>query len=95
MVERIAEARARRMPSVSEQAKNLAGAVGRSAKRIIKGEPIKVPDKVQLDRWAKCKACDQLKGHRCLLCGCHMEAKTWWASEECKKGHWHEYKETN
>jgi hypothetical protein len=45
---------------------------------------------VQAERKAICEACPNLDraGDRCLLCGCHLNAKRAMASERCPEGKW-------
>jgi hypothetical protein len=44
---------------------------------------------VIVERVKICSGCDKLgqKGE-CLVCGCPVEAKATWRSEECPLGHW-------
>jgi len=69
--------------------KNLASAVGRSVKKIAKGEPVKVVQKVADYRWSKCSPCEHLVNkNSCKICGCGLANKIWWASEKCPIDKW-------
>jgi len=74
--------------SLTDKAKNLAKAVGRSAKKIAKGEKVKVVQKVADYRWSKCSSCENLVNNKCKLCGCGMTNKIWWSSEKCPIDKW-------
>lgn len=78
----------------TKKIKNLAGAAGRTIKRVFKGERIKVEQEVADERWSICTSCEHLKQGEdktkgsCRLCGCNMQNKVWWASEWCPEQKW-------
>ena len=76
------------MPPITSQAKNLAGAVGRSVTAGVKGEAVKVSREVRDERHAICLACVRRHEKRCLECGCWLTAKQWSATEDCPIGKW-------
>jgi Family of unknown function (DUF6171) len=79
-------------PSLLQQAKNLAHAVGNMVESVVHGEPVTVSQEEQDRRLAICHACekfDHVQG-RCTLCGCYGKWKTWVASQKCPIGKWGE-----
>ena len=76
-----------RLPSLTQQARNLAAAATRTFRAIIKNEPVFVPVAVREQRQALCAACDYNLNGRCRLCGCCVKSqifrKTQLAAEEC------------
>jgi hypothetical protein len=47
-----------------------------------------VDDATAAGRLAICRACDQLDGDTCRLCGCHMPVKVRWAEQSCPIRKW-------
>ncbi len=87
------------LPSASQQVRNLATEHWRSLKAFIKGRQVIVPQEVAEARWDICKQCPYLlydemnpdtnkKDGRCTECGCFMNVKTHYATEECPIGKW-------
>ena len=74
-----------RYPSLFQQAKNAAQAVGSVVASAVRGEPVTVPQEEQDRRLAICHACEfwDLKQSRCSKCGCFGQWKTWLASQRC------------
>ncbi len=49
----------------------------------------KMVDDAEFDRRMNiCKGCDRLQNDRCLECGCFVEVKARWSSEECPLKKW-------
>ncbi len=72
------------MPSLWEQAKNLATSLAKHAADGFKH----VSQEELLRRIEICNQCDQLDGQRCAACGCFLLLKAKWASEVCPLGKW-------
>ena len=53
-----------------------------------------VDEATYYDRVHTCSRCPKLdhKYLECTVCGCPIETKAKWASEECPKGKWYEIK---
>lgn len=74
------------LPSLTTQAKNLAGALYNHAK-----SGFSTADKeLQQKRLDICAACPLLikESHRCSACGCYVKSKVTMSSSSCPKGHW-------
>lgn len=54
----------------------------------LRGWETLVPPDVQDARLAICALCEHNRDGTCALCGCPVEAKTAWASEESPAGYW-------
>jgi hypothetical protein len=77
-------------PSLFQQAKNAAHAVGDVVASAVRGEPVSVSQEEQDRRLAICHACefwDTTQG-RCAQCGCFGAWKTWLASQQCPIAKW-------
>lgn len=77
-------------PTLGRQAMNLAGAVGRTAGRWLRGERVLADEKQAAPRLATCVECDRLADGRCLECGCFVRAKAKLAAEQCPLARWTE-----
>ena len=77
------------MPSLPQQALNLAGSLAGEAVARLKSEPPVLPDEVNR-RLALCEACEFFKADegRCSQCGCYMHVKARFRSAKCSKGKW-------
>jgi len=73
---------------------NVAKAVARSAKQVLQGKPLLVPDSVKDLRWSTCEPCDRFMviEKRCSVCGCFARSflvgKIELAVESCTLGEW-------
>lgn len=71
---------------------NFAKAVGGRAKATLAGEPVNVSDEVFRQRVAICETCVllMLPQRRCRhpKCGCWVDRKARWATEECPENCW-------
>lgn len=74
------------MPSLLEQAYNLAASMSEYAKSGFKN----VSDEVYKERISICDGCDLLRkeDRRCYECGCFVDKKAYIAVEECPKKKW-------
>jgi len=63
-------------------------AVGRSAKRVGRGENPVATKEQAAERMAICTNCDSLRNDKCIECGCFMKVKTKVAEESCPIGKW-------
>jgi hypothetical protein len=79
-----------KMPSVFQQAKNLAKSVYDYAASGAE----KAPEKIYKSRIEICEGCDKLSKGRCSECGCFVKMKAAWGSEECPIGKWGRYEQT-
>ena len=79
-----------KMPSVFQQAKNLAKSVYDYAASGAE----KAPEKIYRSRIEICEGCDKLSKGRCSECGCFVKMKAAWGSEECPIGKWGRYEQT-
>lgn len=77
-----------RLPSLSTQARNAVGAVGRIARAAIQQKKIRVSDEEQQRRMAICATCEFYTGSTCKKCGCHIRFKTKLTTEHCPIGKW-------
>ncbi len=77
-------------PSLFQQAKNAAQAVGSVVASAVRGEPVTIPQEEQDRRLAICHACEfwDVGQNRCKKCGCFGQWKTWLASQRCPIGKW-------
>jgi hypothetical protein len=77
-------------PSLFQQAKNVAQAVGSVVGSMVRGEPVTVPQEEQDRRLSVCLACEFWDGgqERCSKCGCFGQWKTWLATQRCPIGKW-------
>ena len=81
-------------PTLFQQAKNLAGAIGDVVAGAIHGEPISVDQEEQDRRLAICHECLPPEGYwdaaagRCSKCGCFGAWKTWLATQKCPIDKW-------
>lgn len=73
-------------PSLARQAVSFGKAV---ASHVANGLAA-VSAEEQARRMAICEACPNFVAmdRRCVLCGCGLEHKTWWESEQCPIGKW-------
>lgn len=69
-------------------ARNVAGAVGRTAVRLVRGERVRAGAEVVERRQSACEACEYLVGNRCARCGCYVAVKRELAGERCPVGKW-------
>lgn len=76
------------MKITSKGVKNLAGAVGRAADRVIRREILLVDSSTKKKRLSVCHGCEYLSDMQCSVCECFVLAKTMLASESCPKGKW-------
>lgn len=81
----------KQLPTLMQQARNLAKAVAGEASAVAKGVKPVTPDEKRA-RLAVCAACPERivqDGHaRCAACGCFLERKTAWRSQSCPLGKW-------
>lgn len=79
--------RPKKLPSVFRQAKNLAGAIGRTGKVLAQGKNPTVSKEEADTRQAICKTCDLFRSEdeRCThpKCGCFTKVKVWLKAERC------------
>ena len=77
-------------PSLPQQGKNLSDAIARSFKDLLEGEDIMVGKFEQRRRYDICQACKHFNGkhNRCMECGCYLNVKTKFKSEECPIKKW-------
>jgi hypothetical protein len=77
-------------PPLVVKAKNLMGAIGRAAGRVLRGESIEATQEDADYRDEICSACpdDRNRDGECLDCGCEIALKILGASEFCPLGHW-------
>ncbi len=77
-------------PPLTEQASNLAGAVGRAAQAVVTGNAVIAPKEEYSRRFRICVACEHFHGMhvRCRKCGCKLKAKLRLATERCPAGKW-------
>lgn len=91
VVMRLAGADPAEYPGLFRQAANLAGAAGRAAAAVVRGEPVRVPADVHAARLAICTGCEHNgaapAGVHCRKCGCGG-AKLQLATEACPVGKW-------
>ncbi len=71
-------------PPLSEQAGNLAGAVG----RFLVGGLARAGPEETARRLAICAGCEQFSDGRCRLCGCRLGLKVAMQTESCPVGNW-------
>lgn len=71
-----------------QKAANLAGALGRAANAISRGNPIGVSNKERDRRMAICATCEFFTGKTCRKCGCHIRFKAKLQTEHCPIGKW-------
>lgn len=78
------------MPSLLQQAKNLASTAKDVIKDAAKGKKIISEDSQAAERMAICKSCPYLdqESVRCTKCGCNMKYKTKIKSAKCPIGKW-------
>lgn len=80
------------LPSVTQQARNLAAAVGKAVVAMVNGKPVLSYAQMKRTRVAICKQCPTNKyradDSRCSACGCYVVAKASLATETCPDGHW-------
>lgn len=76
----------KKMPSIIDQAINFGKSVYKHAQA---GFPV-VSEEVQKERLSICETCYKFEpqSKRCYECGCDLEEKTSWATEECPIGKW-------
>ena len=75
-------------PTIGQQVKNFARAVGRVVRRVAEHKPILAGDHEIEKRRAICAACEFLVSGRCAKCGCFYSKKILLASERCPIGKW-------
>ena len=76
------------MKITSKGVRNLAGAVGRAADRVIRREILLVDSSTKKKRLSVCHECEYRSDMQCSVCECFILAKTMLASESCPKGKW-------
>lgn len=82
------DSKTKELPSLWQQAKNLGKAVVKHAANLFQI----APDSVIEMRKSICDSCDKLNAERrCSECGCYVDVKTKWASEECPLKKWMAY----
>lgn len=77
-------------PPLAVKAKNLMGAIGRTATRVVKGESYEATEEEADARMAICNECPASRNRdgECLECGCILMYKVLVASESCELGFW-------
>jgi hypothetical protein len=78
------EIRKRHRAGPLQKAVNFVGAMFR---HIAAGSP-KVTEEQHKVRVDVCHGCPQFKAGYCLLCGCGIEAKAWFAEQKCPLDKW-------
>jgi hypothetical protein len=78
------------LPPITEQAKNLAGAIGRTANALIEGKQIKRSNQEQDKVLGICRECEFYikEKQRCSKCGCYLAMKIKLEQEVCPVGKW-------
>lgn len=71
-------------PSLLRKAASFAAA---AAGHVAHGMPTVEPSEAAR-RLALCRACPNLAGNSCQLCGCNMPIKVTWAGQHCPIGQW-------
>lgn len=71
-------------PSLLKKATNFAGAM---IEHTLAGSPSAGPSEAAR-RLDICRACPNLAGNSCRLCGCNMPIKVTWAGQHCPIGQW-------
>ena len=66
-------------PNFIEKVSKFTGSLARHIANGMAG----VPDDILAHRLEMCRTCPLLVENQCSLCGCFVEIKTKWASEEC------------
>jgi Family of unknown function (DUF6171) len=74
--------------TISQQAANAAGALGRAFTAVVHGQKVLVDEKTLAARRATCETCDHLKGPKCELCGCFYQVKITLNTEKCPINKW-------
>lgn len=77
------------MKNLVEKTQQVADAAQRESDQFFQ-ELVKVPAEVRDHRMSVCNSCEHLseKLHRCALCGCFMELKTWLPTQKCPIDKW-------
>ncbi len=70
------------------QAVDLAGAIGRTAAALAKGDAVRVDPDTAERRMELCQDCPARNGERCGLCTCVLAVKTVHAQSSCPVGVW-------
>lgn len=71
-----------------EAGKNLVLSLANAIRHAVKTGKLSASDEVIENRITTCRACNDLRGNRCLSCGCFVVLKTAIASEKCPKAYW-------
>lgn len=74
----------KKMPATLQMAKNF----GKALVKHIRNNMKKVDTNEYIKRIEVCNGCDSRQDNRCLECGCFLDKKAWWASEECPRKKW-------
>ena len=72
------------IPSTAKQVGNFAKAALKHAKDGFSN----VSFEQYLARLDVCKSCDLRLENRCTECGCYVDKKAWWQTEDCPKNKW-------
>lgn len=77
-------------PSILQQAKNVARAIGGAVVSAVHGDPVTVSQEEQDRRMGICETCEKFDPvqARCTLCGCYGKWKTWISSQKCPINKW-------
>lgn len=77
-------------PSLFQQSKNVAQAIGSVVESIVQGKAVSVSEEEQDRRLAICHVCEfwDSKQQRCSKCGCFGAWKTWLSSQKCPIDKW-------
>jgi hypothetical protein len=78
--------------SVAQQARNFAGAIGRSVVAAVTGNVVFCTPDQESERESICFHCDKLVNGTCILCGCQYRKKIRLATERCPIGKWERIK---
>jgi hypothetical protein len=75
-------------PGLLKRAGSLAKAIGSETKAMVQGQPTLTAKQVA-ERLAACASCDQLRSNRaCAKCGCFVDAKARFRSQNCPLRRW-------
>lgn len=74
----------KQVPSTAKQVGNFAKAALKHAKDGFSN----VSFEQYLARLDVCKSCDLRLENRCTECGCYVDKKAWWQTEDCPKNKW-------
>jgi len=79
-----------KFPPLIQEAQNLAGCVGRTAKALVTRKKVLAPPEIRAERIAICEECEYFAKDkvRCYKCGCKLLAKVALATEKCPADKW-------